>query len=460
MRLASPRFDPERVYPVEALDLERVRRVVRLARGPSTLGQTFADYSSSPNFSAAWADIQGRMQLEGIDPGIINIAKTQFTDAYANLGQAAQDLNDSDIANAAKQLVLTGKTVAGAVNVVQGLISSGGNLALAPDAINGFTGTMLAIGASTGLVTGIAAGIVAGVTGLVVDALKGAGLFGGSAPAAGVTCGGFPFNTKPDWTVGCLGAWGPAIAPGSTYWRSFPQYHPQTFADADLPWFIPGQVGPGNWKGAFYGIRAQGADQSYSGVPNPPSTDWRPIDNAFGQYGLIPPLEQNITTQAPELAGLVAAFVAAWYANAEYALNGWQPKADSDVLAHTVRLWNAAHEANPYKLLAPDDRIDPWLDSLVQLILNQPPAGTDVVTALRKNVIVHLGPLKTPPDLLPSAGGAGAGAASSSSGVATAAVATGAVAVAGGGLWLLLGQPMTLTAFKSALDRLWSKIIP
>lgn len=311
--------------------------------------------SSDSNFAGAWGQVQAQLTLEGAGPSDITSAKEAFTDSFQQIASQAFGVAGQDAIDAAKSYVLTGKTIAGAVGTVQGLITaaeSGAPLQI----VQAFTGTLIGVAVAAGAVSaGVGAAIV-GAVGALSAILQQAGFFG-SPPAAGTVCG-FPLYQKPTFTLGCMGAWAPVIAVNSAAWRPFPDPTNST----DAAWFQTGHVGPGQWRDGFYGIRAPGKDQSYGGdAPNPASNSDRPIDIAFPGYsycveaasGKIP-VPTPPGTPVPSInTDFARAFIPAWKANAVYSLNGLKPQPDWQVLVHLLRMWNKSHDGSSYEVLLP-----------------------------------------------------------------------------------------------------------
>lgn len=340
-------------------------------------GAGYADYlalvQNDPQFAAAWGDVQTQLVAEGgaaLNPlvnqasGVVNQAtgaasdaftgaKIQLADAFTQLAGSSFGSTAVNLYDTAKQYVLVGQTALGSINTVAGLVNQPGATSGTPQAALAFTGTMVGtlttLAISAGAVTaGLGALIVAGI-GATLALIQQSGLLG-QAPSAGSICG-FPLNVKPDFTVGCLGAWAPVITPGSEIWRPFPDANNA----ADAAWFegASKHVGPGRWRDGFFGIRGPDQDQGYAGGPNPAGTNVRPIDNAFPSFSQYenwdPIIVQWWIGQGVDPANIsrfMVAWATAWKANAAYGLNGVQPQPDWAVLVHLVRMWNKAHTAS------------------------------------------------------------------------------------------------------------------
>lgn len=302
--------------------------------GDANIGD-FDQYLADPDFAQAWGQVQNQLTAEGSTAiGVINNAKSTFLSAYTQLGTAASYLQSGQLAEAAKQFTMAGQTVAGAVNMVTGLVNAqkGGITPQAGLAITQtFIGTMIGVGVAAGSVSaGVGAAIVAAITGLIA-LLQAAGLFN-DQPLSGQQICGTVFNPPPSFAVGCIAVYpndpnNPANDPGAIAWRKFPD--PNNAADA--AWFSLDQgVEIGQWQGARWN--------------NPPvalgsAVGVRPIDSAFDVYRQF---ECEIARRPDD--EFLAAFFSAWKANKEYALNGLKAQPDWQVLLHLIRVWNFAHQ--------------------------------------------------------------------------------------------------------------------
>jgi hypothetical protein len=354
--------------------------------------------SADPHFASAWGDIQTQLVTEGVTD--FTGAQQAFTDSFQQLASQSfgLSLDTGTVGNAyatAKQYVMTGQTIAGAVSTVTGLIGSIESNTMQPLAVmQTFTGTMLGLLAVAGVPT---AGIGAAIVGAIGVGIAVIQQLTGSPPQPqiiGYTNCGYILNEQPNWIAGCLGAWGIVNSPDTNDWRPIPE--PSNPADA--VWFQSGQVGPGQWcvpiQGgsdcSFFGIRGNGKDQGYNspgstyawGPPvngvNPAGgdTSQRPIDNAFpgasqlnntaigtgttSIYAAV--VEQGAglsqidttgwdPTWIASLQDFTKAYVAAWKANASYVLNGLAAQPDYVVLAHLLRMWNKSHVGPTWSLL-------------------------------------------------------------------------------------------------------------
>lgn len=316
------------------------------------LGLGLADFQTLlqvPEFSSAWNEIQSQMQSEGgSDLQLaIDTAKGAFAEAYSGLTASGGALEGQYAAalTAAKNLVLAGNTVSGAVQHVEALLSAAQG-ADPKQAFQLFTGTLIGIAVSTGVLTaGIGAAIVTGI-GAALSLMQQAGLFG-SPPQGTQICRNLYFDPAPSIQVGCVGMTGAGadpnlgrIKPGSIYWRSFPK--PSGGNANDVHWF--------DGSGAI----------SWAGSASGPSYDWgsyprqRLIDNAFPDYHYL-----NCETTIAGLADFQNAFRQAWTANKEYELNGLKSQPDYKVLDNLLRVWNRAHADATFLDVPPASK--PWV---------------------------------------------------------------------------------------------------
>jgi hypothetical protein len=412
---------------------------------------------TDPSFSSTWTDVQAELMAEGQTD--FTGAKIALSDAYSQLiSQEFGGLGTAEALAAAKSYVLTGETIAGAVDTVSGLVQTIEH-GTPMQVVQAFTGTMVGLGIATGAVSaGVGAAIVA-VVGTLLQVLQNNHFFGEPPPAAGTLCGA-PLDRKPDFTVGCLAVWADQgtsvnLTPGSDAWRPFPS--PSDPEDA--AWFQPDKnYGPGEWRGAFFGVRAPGKDQSYGAIGiNPAGAGVRPIDNAF-DYADIEALVADTSFPLPDLA---KAWVSAWKANAAYLLNGLKAQEDWVVLVHLLQLWNRAHDASSTLYLNKDGPT--YLQGLAKIAATSKLKKTDPLVSLDSQgnvngLIVHSGPLKQPTRIihlqLPHAGPAQAPAAAPGPSVAPAIVGLTVVGL-GGAAWYFLGKPLTLAALK----RGWHEVV-
>lgn len=460
--------------------------------GPSTLaGAGLPDFnalvSSDPTFAAGWNAIAPQLEAEGQTD--LTGAKIAFADSYTSLiSSAFGSIDPSSAIEAAKKYVTIGQTIVGAVGTVSQLIQAGNSGENPTQVFQAFTGSMIALAVSTGLSAGVGAAIV-GVVSIAIDVID--NVIGGPKQVYDSTdpsCTYGPFdidkNNPPSFGVGCIAAWGPSYTPDSPYWRSFPTPPTVSVAQAgsgllpipiitpqiaaDAPWFVRGQIGPGSWRGAFFGAVNPNTDQANTpdkwwsppGV-NPAGTDQnaRPIDNAFPSYAAV--IEGNggfgsfdVSTWPADwqanFANFVAAFQAAWRANAAYALNGLKPQDDWQVLVHLLRMWNKSHAGPAYSLL---DSAQNYIGGLVTQALGHG-SQSEIADGSGHGLSLNMGGLLQPPVVSTTPGAAAPTPATSSTSSGAAAAVTIVTAGAAAGAWWLLGKPLTLAALKASVEEL------
>ncbi len=378
----------------------RTERAGATGQPPQAVAQLLVQY---PDAAPSWQSVQAQLDQEasmGLLSGSAltdaqNQAAQHFVDAFTGLtdpsvyGSAIGGANTSQvvggIANAAASLSAGLNTAGGAVSCVYGLVESAIAGTQTPlSAVQLFTGTavpaLASAAAAAGAVTaGVGAAIVVGAE--IIGALLGS-VFGGNNATQASVCG-IGLDYTPTITVGCAwsqgtpqiggpGAGGSPWSPNaSKFWRRFPD--PNNAADA---WWFSN-------NGQTNGVPLFNFSQTTWG---PASDRWaaqfrdssqRPIDSAFGQYhqlecdaaaavpvaalpdsgGSFPmvvngqPTIVQFSSDQVMLARFIVGYFAAWKANAEYALNGIQPKfsVPGDVLGewgtlqHYVTQWNRAH---------------------------------------------------------------------------------------------------------------------
>jgi hypothetical protein len=288
-------------------------------------------------FDTAWKTVANQVSAEtGGDTTAIQTAASDFSDSYQQLISSAQgfQLDDQSALNYAQQYVMAGRTIAGAVEHVQGLIAAAQGAstpAQVAQVFNLFTGTLIGAVTAAGVVSaGVGSLIVAGA-GVVYDLLASSGLLG--TPSSGVVVcqsGGskITMSNPPTVQVGCAAsASAPVVAQGAANWRKFPS--PKSGLPGDASWFLDDSA---DWYGDPW--------VGWSG--------FRLLDSAFPQAHYM-----NCAQVPSELASFNQAFAQAWIANAEYALNGLKAQEDAEVLVHAVRIWNRAHDGSTYYDLTP-----------------------------------------------------------------------------------------------------------
>jgi hypothetical protein len=351
---------------------------------PATgLGDFTSDLAGSPSFQQGWSSLQNQITYETQQQGMssaalsdkLNAAQSLYENSYQSLltqGFNAGSLADGDpiagATSAASQLVAAGSTVLGAVNTVQGLVNAAEH-GTPTQIVQAFTGTLVTlegIAVSAGLIApGVGAAIVAGIT--IVAGLLEQVLGGTAVPTTMIGQCQVPNTDLPSWTVGATypeksSSQQPLPAgPIDTRWRKFPV----TSKAADAWWFAP-YTGPST---SSYTLTID--TLPLSNVPGAWSITWtsgsstdtwyncggvgtRPIDAAFAAYyqlecditfanQTLALQESGIGEVAWTIAQFTKAFFAAWAANNEYAMNGYNAVSDEKVLAHVITHWNAAH---------------------------------------------------------------------------------------------------------------------
>lgn len=357
---------------------------------------SFAELNQIPQFSGAWSQVQSQLAAEKASPLDVAAAQNDLANAFDNLTSSAAGfgLSATDALSAAQQYTIAGRTVLGAVNHVQGLVSALQG-ADPSKAFSLFTGTMVGAAVAAGaLSAGIGSIIVAGV-GVAINLLKNVGFFG-ATPSGKEICSGLYINPPPILQVGCVGTSAVPIAVSSGNWRRFPK---KTGGNTnDVSWYTSAYA---TWAGS-----PSGQAVLWSGFPNA-----RLIDSAFVDYYYL-----GCAPVPSALASFHSAFVAAWIANKEYELNGLQSQPDWQVLLHLVRVWNRAHQSTstydlsgspkpnvyapplkapftgvPFQSTSCPSGLPPFEASLVGDLVNNI-ASNDPVLASGK-VRIHLGPI-------------------------------------------------------------------
>jgi hypothetical protein len=367
------------------------------------LGDGLAEFNAlvsanNPGFNSAWGDVQTQLAAEyGVGTQAYQDAILQAQDmmgqAYSGLSQLA-GVDPTQIAGKARDYVLLGKTVSGAVSTVQGLVEDANNGTVTPAVVGSFVGTMIGLGITLGVVSAGVGAAIMGAVGAVVAAFQSAGLFQPSPPGGGTQqicnagASGSDVFVSPNgpvyklssfnidysayhlgYTIGCLGVYvvDPAhcrIEPASSEWRRFP--NPSLASDA--PWYAFGSASAasgnytgqpdGSWvfpwggSGNTLAIFCEGWSKANdnSALAN---LNIRPIDAAFPYWRYLEcRMGQVAQGQSPfgmtgaalqNMLDFERAFFQAWKANEEYALNGLQPQDPGQVLINLLRLWNRAH---------------------------------------------------------------------------------------------------------------------
>lgn len=288
---------------------------------------TFDDLVATSGGKSAWAAIQAQLNAEGASDTAILAAKDTLSGTFNTLLSNNFGIDADTAIDSAKQYTLAASTISGSIQTVTGLVSAFEN-ASTPDevgqAFNMFAGTMVGVAVALGAVSAGVGSVIVAAVGIVVNVLEG---FLGKAPGVEV-CPGVTCNPRPDWVVNCNCFWGNAASPGSTGWRKFP---------TDASWFVPGGMAQikdnitGKPNATILGAKA---------TPWGPAT--RPIDVLFPDYAVVTaPVPSNVAIFG--YGPFHNAFISAWKANQEYAINGLKPQDDTSVLLHLLRIWNRAH---------------------------------------------------------------------------------------------------------------------
>lgn len=420
------------------------------------LGASFSDFATpGSGFEAKWNEIQAQLSDEGLGVDEANLAKQVFTDQYASMASQFR-IDPSDAADFAKAYTVAARTISGAVDTVEGLVSAaqGASPQQMAQSFQTLTGLLIGGVVATGLVSaGVGSLIIAGA-GALIGALESAGLFG-TAPSGTEICPGFYVgNPAPAWVVGCAAAPFSALraAPGAAAWRRFPE--PAT----DPGWYASGPANSVVWHGDTW-VWPSSAGAGTLLNPNANASPPAP-----GLAYALPTFARVLGTSFyvgsdPSWAWFKdfhLAFFAAWKANQEYAFNGYKTKDDWSVLKNVATLWNRAHDGATYVDLDAGPAGDAVYErELVGLAAYSSGANNAADQLYNGKLRIHTGPKKIVRRhiafQLPRATAPAASAGLSTGG--KAAVAGGVAAVAAGGLWLALGQPLSVAAFQTAFGR-------
>jgi hypothetical protein len=295
----------------------------------------FDDLISSlgPQGASAWGTISSQLAAEGADQPAVVAAQNTFTTAWNNLSTTFQMDPDSALTGA-QQYTYAASTIGGAVSMVQGLGSEFRQIATPAGAIgvaNMFAGSMVGLAVAAGAVSaGVGAVIVAAaeIAGTIL-----AGILG--QPPGVEICPGINANPTPNWVINCTAVWGKSYSPGQAGWRKFPSA-PEWFTNGSMTILQDGYTGANNTLPINLNLWTAKGDPSNS-----------PIGVLFPDYN-------HVVGPAPaDLANFHTAFIAAWKANKEYALNGQKPQDDAVVLQHCILVWNRAHLASSTTNLNP-----------------------------------------------------------------------------------------------------------
>jgi len=419
---------------------------------------SLSDIDANASYSTAWTSIQKQMVNEGASQDDLAAAKTDFAYALSGLGPGLQDLPGSQLIDAAKQYVVAGRTVAGALSQVTSLTAASMQSRVPPQAaVQAFTGTLIGVAG----IAGAAASVSAGVGAVIVIGIEMASQLISAiiapTPPPNV-CQGANF-TIGSQNSGQLCVFGSVVsASGSQDWRSFPDHNNPD----DAAWFTPiSQLGQK--------FQPQGQGASYNG-----SFDWRDIRVSFssGWSGMTPADLAEITpngqfsegamvaamdmgTLPNQVANFLRMYNSAWKANKELALNGMKSADDSDVLTHAVRIWNRSHSNSSTYTFPGYYRTG--LESLAKAIND---AGGFDVAPTNGTIQINIGPEKV--TLLPFMTGGtktttttttSTTTTSTATKVATGTAVVAGTAAAGVGVYAWL----TKQAYGAAWGALWKK---
>lgn len=457
---AQPKTQPRSVIgrmPRSVSPIVTGRPSVVAMNHPARFGLgAFGDHAGDPAFMAAWGAIEKQMQSEGAGSSDIDEAKNLFSSTVEQL-YAQPGVDAGKAIEGAQQLVMYGKTVAGAVSQVSQLaqLANNSNSADAAKMAVNLTGTMIGLAVAAAPATaGVGAAIIAGLT-ILVGVLQNAGWFGDQTPQQEVCSNkSYTFSCgNPSWVVGCVCVWdqnGPVV-PGSPAWRRFP--------DQSSPWFDPKQA-TFQWQGAQWGA--------------PSGSKARPIDWAFPPYHKIQCDVANAKAGAPTGVGdFLNAFFTAWKLNREYALNGLKVQDDWQVFVRVVRAWNKARlPGSGYDFTADSSGsfLDPsincannsggyYVQSLVQQIINN--NQTDILNG--NAVHIHTGTallnITGHPILAGGKSATSTGTSSTAATVAKGTVAAAAAGAAGIGIYAWVTHQAYGIAAGKAYDATLGKVV-
>jgi hypothetical protein len=383
------------------LELQRQRRTRPASAGAPGLGQPLSipglpSYASAPlanlpagpvasiqqqmgmpatQIGQAWSPIQAQIQKElgggtASAQTALAFAQNQFTNALSTALSNVPNIDPGSALRSAQQTVLAGATIAGNFNHIRDLISSVHDPTSAINAFRTAGGLIVAAsGAAFGAATAGVGALIVGAVAMGLQFLNSIGMFG-STPKGTELYPGFWVTSPngPPWPSACangqytdssgqtkagcppaptiqvgniVASWAAPVSPGSPLWRRFPRpVSPWGFStygggtDADTPWFGPTPAEAGQnrfqWNGDFW----------YAPIRQ---TSSRPIDLAFPNYHNVVEVVMQGTTPGTPISDFHHAFIAAWLANQEFALNGLKPLPDYQVLQHVLRAWNRAH---------------------------------------------------------------------------------------------------------------------
>lgn len=349
----------------------------------------FNTLNSIPEFNAAWGKVASQVNAEGGSALDLQSAQDTLVTTYSNLTTGQLAVDSSAALQYATDFTMTAKTVMGAVDTFSGLVAAAkgaSSPAQIAAAANMFTGTLVAIiGAAGAVSAGVGSLIVAGVS-CLLEIAELAGLFGSDAPGYSV-CGN-TLSSPPSILVGCVySITAKRNSNGAAAWRSFPQpgwasggwYQPATQTSGGF--FSNYVCGPVTWYGDNW-------SSTYISSPS------RMIDVALPDYHSLE-AEVPADSDSSPLADFKRAFFTAWKSNKEYAFNGLQVQPDWQVLVHTVRVWNKAHDSSSYYDLGFGDGTLPYESSLMGIVQNNVSNNDQTNNIVNGLLRINTGPVRT-----------------------------------------------------------------
>jgi hypothetical protein len=331
--------------------------------------------SLGPRGTSAWATIQGQLSSEGADQPTVVAAQNTFTNAWNSLSTTFGVDADSALTGAA-QYTYAASTISGSISMVQGFandIEQVSTPAGAMNIVNMFTGSMIGLAVAAGAVSaGVGAAIVAAVA-VAGDILQ--DILG--RPPGVEICPGISANPPPNWVVHCTPVWGTSYSPGQNGWRKFPST-PEWFAVNGSATLMDGWTGDANTLPIHH-------------------ANLRPIDVLFPEYAVV---DYLIDLQSLALTGFHGAFVAAWKANKEFALNGQKVPTDATVLQHCILVWNRAHDNSSTTQLS--SSTSGYEGSLVSSAIAVASSALQAANYISgQSFIIHTGPIRTFSHIVP-----------------------------------------------------------
>ena len=379
-------------------------------------------------------------------------ASTKLQSAWNDMVNNGVVQDASRALQAATQYAQLAYAPSGAIAQVGNLVSAAAAGAPTPQLVSSFGGTLVAAAAVAG---GASAGVGAAIVAAVAIAQAGLTALFSSPPPQASLCGVDYQNWKPSIIINCVGSNARSVAPGSSDWRHFPS---RASLEDTRVWYTPCTQQNNNCDGPW------GTTQRDDGQPATWAGPSYPIAVlAYNAWPQLYHLECELDAYVMGRNGLqdfFLAFIQAWKANQEYALNGLNSAADWQVLIHAVNLWNRAHDGSQSVemeprarsfLLRPGDPCPalganpsppvPYVSILINDVIANSPGD-----APGGKLHVNTGALR----ILP-------GQSSSSSGVSTTAKVVGGLtlaAVAAPAIWALLQR----RAVGAVYGRAWKAI--